>query len=430
MRLNVKQTVLIGLPFASILAFWQLYDHIIPVILEDHFGCSTMLTNAVMSIDNILAVFMLPLFGSISDKTSTRMGRRTPYILFGTVGAVALMIVIAELTEIKSFVGFFACLMLLLVVMSIYRSPAVAYMPDVTPKQLRSQGNAIINLVGYIGGIFSTIAISFLVKGAADSSGKMVYESFIPIFAAVAVFMLLTVLVTVFTLNENKIVRQAHINDETEPDKSGEKKSLEKPVLRSLIFILLSVFLWFTAYNGVTTSFSRYFENRYGLDAGSSSTYITVATIAAIASFVPLGFLSSALGRKKTILLGVLVMTACYGAIIFLPTAGVLMYVVFAIVGIGWAGINVNSFPMVVEMCAAADVGKYTGYYYAFSMSAQIFTPIFSGFLITHFGYGILFPYAVVFSILSFVTMLFVFHGDSKPAGKKSLLEHFDVDAD
>ncbi len=431
MKLNTKQTVLIGLSFASILAFWQFYDQMIPVILENHFGCSTLLTNAVMAIDNVLAVFMLPLFGSISDRTSTRLGKRTPYILFGTFAAVALMIVMALLTEQKSFPAFFVCLLLLLVTMSVYRSPAVAYMPDVTPKPLRSKGNAVINLVGYVGGIFTTIVMTFLVTSEKSEDGTIVYNSFIPIFMTVAVFMLVTVLIMVFTLNENKIVRSAGVDRDDPPEEKGEGgPKLDKAVLRSLIFILLSVFLWFTAYNGVTTSFSRYFENRFGVDAGGSSLYLTVATIAAIASFVPLGIISSKLGRKKTILIGVAVMTLCYGAIFFLRSTGVIMYIVFAVVGIGWAGINVNSFPMVVEMCRSSDVGRYTGYYYAFSMAAQIFTPLLSGLLITKLGYNILFPYAVVFSALSFVTMLLVKHGDSKPVEKKSVLEHFDVDAD
>lgn len=427
MKLNTKQTVLIGLSFASILAFWQFYDQVIPVILENHFGRSTLVTNAIMSVDNILAIFMLPLFGTISDKTRSRLGRRTPYILFGTVVAVALMAVMAALTENGSFVGFFLCLMALLITMSVYRSPAVAYMPDVTPKPLRSKGNAVINLVGYVGGIFSTVVMTFLVRSHVADDGTIEYESFIPIFMTVAAFMLITVFIMVFTLNENKIVREAAVDDDAQDARTPGGK-LPKEVFRSLIFILLSVFLWYTAYNGVTTSFSRFFENRYGVDAGGSSMYLTVATIAAIASFVPLGIISSRLGRKKTILCGVLLMTVCYAIIIFLPSTGIVMYIVFAAVGIGWAGINVNSFPMVVEMCSSSDVGRYTGYYYAFSMGAQIVTPILSGLLITKFGYGILFPYAVLFSVLSFVTMLFVRHGDSVPVPKKSILEHFDVD--
>ena len=173
MKLNTKRTVLIGLSFASILAFWQFYDQVIPIILENHFGVDTFATNAIMSIDNILAVIMLPLFGALSDKTHTPLGKRTPYILFGTVIAVILMIICAFVVEAKSLLGFFICLMVLLFTMSVYRSPAVAYMPDVTPKPLRSKGNAVINLVGYIGGIFSTVVMMFLVSSTKNEDGTL-----------------------------------------------------------------------------------------------------------------------------------------------------------------------------------------------------------------------------------------------------------------
>lgn len=216
-----------------------------------------------------------------------------------------------------------------------------------------------------------------------------------------------------------------------EPDeeiKVGGK--MPAPVRRSLILILLSVFLWFMAYNGVTTAFSRYCVNVWGTDLGTSSSYLLVATVAAIASFVPLGMLSGKVGRKKTVLIGVAMMTACYAIAILIRHQTPIMYAIFAVVGIGWAAINVNSFPMVVEMSTGSDVGKYTGFYYTFSMAAQITTPLLSGFLIDklNLGYGVLFPYAVLFSALSFVTMLFVRHGDSKPIKKASLLENFDVE--
>ena len=245
--------------------------------------------------------------------------------------------------------------------------------------------------------------------------------------------MLVTVLIMVFTINENKLLSTVKIEDEQEEaTEATESKKLDPAVRKSLVLILLSVFLWFCAYNGVTTSFSRYFEYKFGLDAGGSSIYLTVATVVAIISFVPLGIISSKLGRKKTILGGIILMSLCYATFIFINEVSVLIYIIFALVGVGWAAINVNSFPMVVEMCSTSDVGKYTGYYYAFSMTAQIATPLLSGAIISEnligLGYGALFPYAVVFSVLSFFTMLFVRHGDSKPVAKKDILENFDVD--
>lgn len=432
MKLNYKRTVLIGFAFMAILAFWQFYDQVVPYLLENVFGLKTFAANAIMSIDNVLAIFMLPLFGAISDKTHTRLGKRTPYILFGTIAAVILLVINGLFTESRNFTGFVVTLMMLLVTMAIYRTPAVAYMPDVTEKPLRSKANAIINLVGYIGGIFATIVMMFMLKSDKNAAGETVYsedQSFLPVFIVIAVFMLVAVLILVFSINENKLLKETNIVDEPEENVNAGGK-LAGSVKLSLVLILASVFLWFMAYNAVTTAFSRYCVNVWGVDLGTSSSFLLMATIAAIAAFVPLGFLSGKLGRKKTVLLGVALMTVCYAIAIFIREQTPVMYLIFALVGIGWAAINVNSFPMVVEMASGSDVGKYTGIYYTFSMAAQITTPLLSGFLIDNlgFGYSVLFPYAVLFSALSFVTMSFVRHGDTKPQKSKSLLENFDVE--
>ena len=428
MKLNYKRTILIGLAFMSILAFWQFYDQVIPYILENVFGLGTFAANAIMSIDNVLAIFMLPLFGAISDRTSTRLGKRTPYILFGTLVAVALLVILGLFEQIRSFWGFFFTLFALLVTMSVYRTPAVAYMPDVTEKPLRSKANAIINLVGYLGGIFATVVMMFMLKSEKNTEGESVYaegQSFMPVFLVIAAFMLVTVLFMVFAVKENKL---PHVKDEEDAlSDAGKGQKMPKDVFRSLALILASVFLWFMAYNAVTTAFSRYCVQIWNVDLGASSSYLLVATVAAIASFVPLGFVSGALGRKRTILLGITLMTVCYFIAIFIKHQTPVMYAVFGLVGIGWAAINVNSFPMVVEMSTGSDVGKYTGFYYTFSMAAQITTPLLSGLLIDKLGigYSVLFPYAVLFSVLSFVTMLFVKHGDTKPHKKEAALESF-----
>ncbi len=432
MKLNYKRTVLIGLAFMSILAFWQFYDQVIPYVLENVFGLGTFSANAIMSIDNVLAIVMLPLFGILSDRTHTRLGRRTPYILFGTLAAVVLLVVLGLFQQARHFVGFTVTLILLLIVMATYRTPAVAYMPDVTEKPLRSKANAIINLVGYLGGIFATIMMMVLLKSSENAAGETVYaddQSFMPVFLVIAGFMLVTVLVMVFTVRENRVLAETHIVDEPEAEETATGK-LSRPVMCSLILILLSVFLWFMAYNAVTTAFSRYCVNQWGVDLGTSSGYLLTATIAAIAAFVPLGFLSGKVGRKNAVLLGIALMTACYAVAFFITRETPVMYLIFALVGIGWASINVNSFPMVVEMCRGSDVGKYTGLYYTFSMAAQITTPLLSGFLIDKlgFGYAVLFPYAVLFSALSFVTMLFVRHGDVKPETPTSLIESFNTE--
>ena len=432
MKLNYKRTVLIGFAFMAILAFWQFYDQVIPYILEEKFKLDTPVANAFMAVDNVLAVFMLPLFGKLSDKTHTRLGKRTPYILYGTIGSVILLCVLAFF-ESRVIIT----LMALLVVMATYRSPAVAYMPDVTEKPLRSKGNAVINLVGYVGGIFATVLMMFMLKSETvtiNGEEKKVYasdQSFTPVFLIIAAFMLVAVLIMVLTVKENKILAETKIAEEEQKTEKGTK--LSKSVVTSLVLILASVFLWFTAYNGVTTTFSRYCIKIWNIDLGASSMFLTVATVAAIAAFVPLGFLSSKIGRKKAVLFGIVIMTFCYAVAIFVDKETAtnnpwLMYVMFGIIGIGWASINVNSFPMVVEMCTGSDVGKYTGVYYTFSMAAQIVTPVLSGLFIKWWGYEILFPYAVFFSVASFITMSFVRHGDSRPDKKAAIEEQFAAD--
>ena len=440
MKLNYKRTILIGFAFMAILAFWQFYDQVIPYLLEVKFGRDVFESKVFMAMDNVLAVFMLPLFGKLSDNTRTRLGKRTPYILYGTIASVILICVLAYFESKNNFWGFIIVLMALLIAMATYRSPAVAYMPDVTEKPLRSKGNAIINLVGYIGGIFATILMMFMLNGGEkyieNGELKIKYPeslSFTPVFIIIAAFMLVAVLIMVFTVNENKALAETNIKDEEE--EGGEKKKLSKQVLCSLVLILTSVLLWYTAYNGVTTSFSMYCFNIWGIDLGDSSMLLTVATVAAIAAFVPLGIFSSKIGRKKAVLLGIILMTVCYTVAIFVSAdvatkSPWLMYLMFGIIGIGWASINVNSFPMVVEMCTGSDLGKYTGYYYTFSMAAQIVTPLLSGWLIKTLpmGYKILFPYAVIFSAASFITMCFVRHGDSKPEAKAAIAENFASD--
>ncbi len=434
MKLNYKRTVLIGFAFMAILAFWQFYDQVVPYLLENVFGLKTFAANAIMSIDNILAIFMLPLFGAISDRTRSRLGKRTPYILFGTLASVILLVVLGLFEQSRNFWGFIITLMVLLVTMAIYRTPAVAYMPDVTPKPLRSKGNAIINLVGYLGGIFSTVVMMFMLKSDKAADGSSVYsadQSFLPVFLVVAGFMLVSVLIMTLSLNENKLIAECGVKDEDDSEEyKNESGKMPRPVFLSLVLILASVFLWFMAYNAVTTAFSRYCVNVWGTDLGTSSSYLLTATVSAIIAFVPLGFLSGKVGRKATVLIGIALMTVCYLIAVFIRHQTPVMYAIFGLVGIGWAAINVNSFPMVVEMSTGSDVGKYTGFYYTFSMAAQITTPLLSGWLIDNLGlgYSVLFPYAVLFSALSFVTMLFVKHGDSKPQSRKTLLENFDVE--
>ncbi len=416
-KLNYKRTFFIGLAFLSISAFWQLYDNIIPLILQNSFGLKETVTGTVMAADNIFALFLLPLFGSLSDKVDTRWGKRIPFIVVGTVLSVTFMLLLPIADNTQNFVLFVVALFATLMSMGFYRSPAVALMPDLTPNHLRSRANAIINLMGAVGGVYTLLLISLLVE-----EGKR--PNYQPLFVGVAVLMVIAVVILIVKIKEKRLVQ---VEAEAQVEKPA-KTVLGRDVKRSMIFMLLSVFLWFTAYNAVTTAFSRYTMEVWKMEGGSFANCLMVATVAAIIGYIPIGYLSARMGRKKTVMIGVLLMAACYGWAIFVDEYHPIINLAFALIGIAWAAINVNSYPMVVAMSEGGDIGKFTGTYYTFSMAAQIMTPILSGILLENVSYRTLFPYALVFSLLAFVTMTQVRHGDARPEKKSSLLENFDVE--
>ena len=437
MKLNNKRTVLVGLAFLSICAFWQMYDNVIPLILRETFHMNESLAGAVMALDNILALFLLPFFGTLSDRCrNQKLGRRTPFILIGTAAAVILMNLLplldngyAENGGRWRFAAFIVVLGGLLVAMGSYRSPAVALMPDVTPKPLRSRANAIINLMGAVGGMLYLGVAAVLYP--TDKVKNLVHVNYQPLFLVVSAIMAAAVAVLLLTIREPRLSAENQALEARYPewnlaeDDGSGHEVLPKPVKRSLGFLLASIALWYIGYNGVTTWFTTYISEIMSEGLGTASRCLLVATAGAIVSYIPIGAVASKVGRRKTILAGCALLAACFFTGFLLTTAfstlNFAMYIVFALVGLAWAAINVNSLPMVVEMCKGSDIGKFTGYYYTASMAAQVVTPVLAGTLMRHVSYKILFPYAALFVALSFVTMCFVRHGDSKAEAKRGL---------
>ena len=485
MKLNYKRTILVGFAFFLISAFWQAYDAIVPLIMINHYGLSQTVSGAVMSLDNVLAVFLLPIFGAISDKVMTRFGRRTPFIVIGSVAAILSFVFLSimdlwqlsrladagiidmygrakealelakaagdetlialcegklaavteavremTLSNVWNVVGFIGVLLVVLLSMATFRSPAVALMPDVTIKPLRSKGNAIINLMGAAGGIL------VLVLGMVFGTSKNLYMSYVGYVIAVCVIMAVGLLIFIFTVKEKcwademeSESKRLGLDAVVEDDGSGSRK-LSKPEFVSLALILASVALWYVGYNSITSKYSVYATNVLGFDYNFT---LIIAQAAAIVSYIPVGIVSSKFGRRKTILAGITMLASAFllGYFITPSVPGAIMYPIFALAGIGWATINVNSFPMVVELARGGDVGKYTGYYYTASMSAQIVAPILSGALYDLVGKllgnvnlgmrYVFFIFGAVFVAFSFITMFFVKHGDSNPEVKEVL---------
>lgn len=431
MKLNYRRTILTGLAFMAIYSFWQTYDNIVPLILKNSFGMNEIITGAVMAADNVLALFLLPLFGTLSDKVDGKWGKRKPFIAIGTALTVVAIAFMPIGDNTRNLPLFLISTGLVLLFMAFFRSPAVALMPDVTPRPLRSKGNAIINLMGTVGAIYALLMTGILV-----GDGKT--PDYSALFWSVIIFMVISIIVMMITVNERKWGKEARELEEQHPElmeeaeeeisTDGGKRKLSGPKKKSLIFLLLSVAFWYMAYNAVTSAFSRYATEVWQLESGGYADCLMVATVAAIISYIPLGFLASKIGRKKSILLGVVGLFIGFLYVGFFMQYHFMINLGFVIVGVSWGAINVNSFPMVVEIANDGDVGKYTGYYYVFSMAAQILTPVLSGVLLQQVSYTTLFPYSCVFSIFAFLTMLMVKHGDTRPVAKKSVLENFDID--
>ena len=514
MKLNYKRVLCVGFAFFLITAFWQAYDTIIPKILTDRFGMSQSASGIIMALDNVLALFLLPLFGVLSDKCKSKLGRRTPFIIAGTLASLLIFaslsfvdaaqlkkieavtdiyspevrellydyeypetlltpdgdeFVLQEKFEKSEFINlpaedaegkatdsytdyvvparqayilnevtkkdpstlilFIGVLFAVLLAMSTYRTPAVALMPDVTPKPLRSKGNAVINLMGTIGG--SCILGLGMVLGTGSTKNS--FMSYTGYFLAVAGLMLICLVLFVATVKERKFVKdmedvsQKYGIDESEQAQDGNK-ALSKAERRSFLLLLASVIFWYMGYNAVTSKYSVYAGNVLNLDYNSS---LLVANIAALIAFIPVGIISTKLGRKKMVIAGVVMLGGAFLTAAFMDNGTPLpvMLVIFALAGIGWATINVNSFPMVVELAKGGNVGKYTGFYYTASMAAQTVTPYISGLFMDNLGMKTLFPYATVFVGLALITMLLVRHGDAIPVKAQSAVDYIP-DAD
>ncbi len=553
MKLNYWKTLKVGLAFAIIMVFWTAYDYVVPLLLEHAYGLPNSVRGLVMGLDNLLSLFLLPVFGRISDKTHTKWGRRTPFIVVGTLVSVVLMIFVpisanqslkdgealrTEITEtwaedysytdengvtynaaelytmlyekgahdsdyadytflvqgginnledylgvalapldengdlteeysryietgintyasdqvyqkltlnnMTSLIVYMIILFFVLVAMASFRSPAVALMPDVTPKPLRSQANAMINLAGGAGG-----AVAFLIYTITLLINP---TGFIAIFVAVAASMVILLALFLWLVKEPKLVRECEAlcaeygisnDDEEIPENlskgtenadgvkvvdSEEYKKYKRSRFISFILILASIFMWFMGYNAISSNLSIYLTKTLNLSSGLGGIISGISMGISAVAFIPVGILAVKIGRRKSIMLGFGFATLSFILIYFFASspsaAAVYLYTVFYLIaGFGLIIANVNTFPMVVELASSGDTGKYTGFYYAATMSAQAITPFIAGLIMDKWGSKYLFLYSTVCVALAIVLMIFVRHGDSKAPPPKSKLE-------
>ena len=420
LRLNYRRTALIGFAFFGILLLWQVYDSWCPTFLTDIFarrmydlssaelkaGDPAKILNVqwivgiIMACDNLAALILLPIFGSLSDKTKTPIGKRMPYILTGTFVAAVAFPFIPLFFHKNNIVGMVLMMAVVLMFMMMYRNPAVALMPDITPKPLRARANGIINIMGYFGGAFATVLGIFLplsnyINAGDEARNLWIIE--IP-FLVASVLMVISALVLFFTIRENDLAEE--LKDELE---LGEKlAAVETPVddgkmsaanKKMLLAILGAEFLWFMADNAIGTYIGNYVI--YYMNSKSSATMVLtiVGGLASVVGFAVAGSIADRIGRKWTISSGLSITVLAMLVMCFVAPTGVvtgehgefafpaLLFVVWAVKGFGMALVHNCSFPMVVELCSSKQIGKFTGYYYTASMSAQTITPILLGFL-------------------------------------------------
>lgn len=552
LKLDYKKTIKVGFAFAIIMIFWTAYDFVVPYLLDRAFGLSNAMRGLVMGLDNLLSLFLLPIFGKISDKTKSRFGRRTPFIVLGTVATVALMIFVPvsantqlkeanalreEITQqmtveqwgeiyenfgdklylnnnnidknkfikigmkgeyeleskglikktyydkdgnqlsdeqakayldqnadyqrfcvspfnswmskqindnitqhnISRLVVYMIILFFVLVSMATFRSPAVALMPDVTPKPLRSPANAIINLMGGVGGALAYViyTVGFFISS----------NPFIGIFACVGGGMLLLLAVFLILVNENKFVRECQeicaeygINNDEDAIKKEEKDAVltvqdkveNKKKMMSFFFILAAIFMWFIGYNAVTSNLSVYTTRTLNLDPGVASIISGVSMGVSAIAFIPVGYLATKIGRRKSVIVGFVMAIISYILIwLWIRPSSYAQYVFavfYLISGFGLIIANVNTFPMVVELAPESQVGRYTGYYYVATMSAQAVTPFFAGLIMDKLGDTALFAYSAISVVIAVVLMALVKHGDSRPVKKEAIKEVLEQD--
>jgi len=449
LKLNYKRTFIIGFAFFGILLLWQVYDSWCPTFLTELFkealGAEQekdvqYLVGIMMAIDNLAALILLPIFGKLSDKTHTKLGKRMPFIIAGTIACAIAFPFIPVAFHYHNLAGTIVVMAIVVFFAMMYRNPAVALMPDITPKPLRSKANGIINIMGYVGGACATlIGILFSLSyylGTKESSSALaqwskgnIWAIEIP-FLVASILMVGSCLVLVLTINENKIEK------EMEPlMELGEKMAAvetavddDKPMSKAnkimLILILAAEFLWFMADNGISTFMGNYTIYYLHCKSSSNMVNIIVGGIGSVLGFALGGMIAEKIGRKWTIFSGLAVTVASYAAwLIFSltfkvsdPADGtynvfpIYLYFIWFLKGFGMSLVHVNSFPMVVELCSSKKIGQFTGYYYASSMAAQTITPCLLGLLLLNenFGFNLLPLYALCCVGGSLIIFVFV----------------------
>lgn len=416
-KLDYASVAFAALPFMGMISFWQVFDGIVPLMLTNTFNLDNAATGVVMALDNIFGLFLLPLFGILSDRCASKLGRRTPFIMVGSVVAAIAVPLIAVANNMRSFPLLIAMILLTLLAICSYRTMTVAVVADITPRPLRTKADSIEKIVGYAGTGVMLVAITLLVPDVE-------HPDYLPLFGLQAAFILGSALLYFWRIREPQLVERMHeksleigieeaqIDTDDSPEAGGKQRVADPSVRMSIIMILAATFFYYMSYNAMTTNISRYADMFFGM-AGGSYAIINIVTIAGgLLSYVPIANLSLKYGRKRMAVITSFVMVAGSAIIWLAPGFSPAFYVVFLFMGAALGGVDLCVYPMLLELCDANSVGRYSGYYYTVSMAAQVVTPILSG-VVMDAAPTMLFAYITLMAVFMLVTVVASKHGDT-----------------
>ena len=420
-KMKWGRAILIALPFFAITIFWQAYDYIVPLMLSKHYNLSTTAYSLIMSIDNAVALIFLPLFGILSDRIQSKMGRRSPLILWGTIGGLIGLYGMnwadaGAVAGKSTFPVFMIALCIAVFFMSLYRSPAAALVADCFIRPQRTKANAVLNVVGALAGVIFSIAGRGLITsdGGTIVFTKAIYFVFIGMLIPSLIYFLCT--------RENKYVEQMRqqnemlglIDEKTDvSDKTPTK--LTKDEKKSLFFILGIIFFLYMGYNAYNTHYTNYLVNFLKMPASWTTPYLMRVLLVTV-FMVPAAMLATKIGRKKSAILGTIFCAIGYlGSYTVTPEHVNMLYIWFLLNAIGFPLVSINLGPMVLELGKDSDAGRYMGYYYIAATVSQIVTPTIASFFINKMGFQVIGVYAGIFSLIACVCGFFVHHGDAKP---------------
>jgi len=405
MKLDIGKTLLLGLGFFGVSILWSIHDSYVPVFLGKNFALDASWVGAILTVNTIIVFLIQPGIGSLSDRIRTPIGRRMPFILiFAPLAAIGFAI-LPTLIQPNLLWVFCAVLVLTIIALAMFRTPVIALMPDITPSQFRSQANGLINLMGGFGAILA------FAGGAALFKLNPAYP-----FWAASILLVLACAIVFWQIREPKDSTTQAV--ESRPGLVASLKTILGEREKSALLLLLAIFAWFVGYNAVSKFFTLYGVLALKMEASQASFLLTFLALMFVLFAVPSGYIAARFGRRRTILTGLALLGFLMALIRLLPperqTSGILLPFLLALAGIGWALININSLPMVVDIAPQTELATYTGLYYFASTSAAVVGPFLAGLLIDALGkdYGVIFLIAPIALAFAFLFMLGVRRGE------------------